>query len=205
MREWFIRVVLKTTVSEMAPWVRIPLPPHLTKAAQPGCFGFGRCYTVGTMAKPVPREVTWEAPEHHHVEKNGDWFWILGILTIIATVTAFFLGNTLFALLLLIAGVTTGLVANREPDIIPFAVNNRGIRVADTLYPYSTLECFYLDEEHERGPQLLARSTKLFMPLIIMPIPAEYIEEIETILEPRLPEEHLEEPLANKLLEIFGF
>jgi hypothetical protein len=38
-----------------------------------------------------------------------------------------------------------------------------------------------------------------------MPIPEEFIDEIEAILEPRLAEEHLEEPLAHKLLEIFGF
>jgi uncharacterized membrane protein len=157
------------------------------------------------MAEAVAREVLWEAPEHHHVEKNGDWFWILGILTIIITVTTFFLGNTLLALLLLIAGITMGLIANREPDLITMAVNNRGVRLGDTLHPYSTLECFYLDEEHERGPHLLVRSNKLFMPLLIMPIPEEYIEDIEMILESRLPEEYLVEPLANKLMEIVGF
>ena len=115
------------------------------------------------------------------------------------------MGNTLFALLLLIGGTTIGIVANREPRIIPFAVNNRGVRVDDMLYPYSTLECFYIDEDHELGPQLLVRSNKFFMPLIVMPIPEEFIDEIEAILEPRLAEQHLEEPLAHKLLEIFGF
>ena len=145
------------------------------------------------------------AEEHHHVEKNGDWFWILGILTIIFTVTAVALGNTLFALLIFIAGITLGLVANREPAVITHSVSNRGIRIGSVLHPYSTLECFYIDESHEQGPQLLARSTKLFMPLIVIPIPEEYIDEIETILEPRLAEEHLEEPLAHKLLEIVGF
>jgi len=157
------------------------------------------------MAQGVPREVIWEAPEHHHVEKNGDWFWILGILTIIFTVTAVALGNTLFGLLILIASFTMALVANREPRMITHSVSNRGLRIGSTLYPYSSLECFYIDEEHERGPQLLARSTKLFMPLIVMPIPEEYLDEIETILEPRLTEEHLEEPLAHVLLEIIGF
>lgn len=151
------------------------------------------------------RAVTWDAPEHHHVEKNGDWFWILGIVTIVATVSAIFFGNFLFAILILIAGTVMGLVANQIPQIIPFAVSTRGLRVGSVLYPYSTLECFYLDEDHELGPQLLARSSRLFMPLIIMPVPEEYLHEIEAILESRLPEEHLEEPIANKLLEIFGF
>ena len=157
------------------------------------------------MAHGAPREVIWEAPEHHHVEKNGDWFWILGILVIIFTVTAIALGNTLFALLIFIGGITTGLVANREPSILTHSVSNRGLRIGSTLHPYSSLDCFYIDEEHEHGPQLLARSHKLFMPLIVMPIPEEYIDEIETILEPRLAEEHLEEPLVSKLLEIIGF
>ena len=151
------------------------------------------------------RAVTWEAPEHHHVEKNGDWFWILGIITFVSSIAVFFFGNFLFALLILIAGSAMGLIANKTPKIIPFAVSTRGLRVGGVLYPYSTLECFYIDEDHEHGVQLLARSTRLFMPLIIMPLPEEYLEEIEAILETRLNEEHLEEPLANKLLEIFGF
>lgn len=153
----------------------------------------------------VARAVTWEAPEHHHVEKNGDWFWIVGILTIIATVTAVLLGNILFALVLFIGFGTALMLANQEPQIVPFAVSTRGLRIGQSLYPYSTLECFYIDEDHEHGAQLLARSTKLFMPLIIMPIPEEFIEDIESIIESRLPEEHLEEPILNKLLELLGF
>ena len=43
------------------------------------------------------------------------------------------------------------------------------------------------------------------MPLIIMPIPEDHIDDIESIIESRLPEEHLEEPLAHKILEFFGF
>lgn len=156
------------------------------------------------MAESI-RAVTWEAPEHHHVEKNGDWFWILGIITIVCSISAFFFGNFLFAILIMVAGTTMGLIANKTPEVIPFAVSTRGLRVGSVLYPYSTLECFYIDEDHEHGTQLMARSTRMFMPLIIMPIPEEYMDEIESILETRLPEEHLEEPLANKLLEIFGF
>jgi len=153
----------------------------------------------------VTRSVTWEAPEHHHVEKNGDWFWILGIITIVGTISAFFFGNVLFAILILIAGGTTALIANQEPKIMTFAVSTRGLRVGSVLYPYSTLECFYLDEDAPNGPEVLARSNRLFMPLIIMPIPEEYVHEIESILEARLPEEHLEEPIGHKLLELFGF
>ncbi len=156
------------------------------------------------MAEAV-KVVSWQAPEHHHIEKGGDWFWILGIIVIVGSVTAFFFGNFLFAIVIFIGGLTMAMIANKAPLVLDFAVSTRGLRVGNVLYPYSTLESFYIDEDHPTGPQLLAKSKKLFMPLIIMPLPEDYIHDIESILEIRLPEEHIEEPIANKILEIFGF
>ncbi|MEZ4194956.1 MAG: hypothetical protein R3B53_00960 [Candidatus Paceibacterota bacterium] len=43
------------------------------------------------------------------------------------------------------------------------------------------------------------------MPLLVIPLPPDNIDDIEDILKDRLPEEHLEEPLFVKILEIFGF
>lgn len=151
------------------------------------------------------RSVTWEAPEHHHIEKGNDWFWALWIAALSAATAAFFFGNFLLAILLIIAAAVMALIANKEPDIVEFAVTTRGLRVGDKLYPYSTLDAFYIDEDSPRGPELLARSKRLFMFMIVMPLPPEYLEDIEDILETRLPEEHMEEPFATKLLEIFGF
>lgn len=153
----------------------------------------------------LARSITWEAPAHQHFEKTGDWFWALGIVVLSAGIAAFFFGNFLLAILILVAGGIMALLANREPEMVAYAVTSRGLRVGDRLYPYSTLEAFYIDEDHEHGPQLFARSKKLFMHLITMPIPEENIEDIEDILETKLPEEEIEEPIATKILEIFGF
>ena len=156
------------------------------------------------MAENI-RAVTWEAPEHHHFEKSSDWFWALWMIAIAAAATAFYFENYLFSLLLLISAASVTLLANREPRIIPFAVTTRGLRVNNVLFPYSTLDAYYIDEENPLGPQLLAKSQKLFMPMIIMPLPDEYLDDIEDIIETRLPEEEMEEPFAHKVLEIFGF
>jgi len=43
------------------------------------------------------------------------------------------------------------------------------------------------------------------MPLLVIPLPAEYIDDIESILESRLPEDELEEPFLMKVFELFGF
>ena len=153
----------------------------------------------------VVRSITWEAPEHHHVrEKGSDWYWILGIMVIAVFVVAVLLNNILFGILILLAASVVTLVSFREVRVIPFAVTTRGIRIDDKLFPYSTLESFYIDEDNLPGPQLLVKSKHYFMPLLIMPIPKNCSDGIEDIIETRLIEEHLEEPLANKIFEWFG-
>ena len=151
------------------------------------------------------RAITWDAPEHHHIEKGSDWYWALGVLTVGAVVAALFFGNTLFALLLGLGGFVLGITAAREPATIEFAVTVRGIRMDDRLYPYSTLQSYHIDEDDPVGPQLLVRSERMFMPLLVLPIPEQYIDDIEDILREKLPEEELEEPFINKLLEFLGF
>lgn len=151
------------------------------------------------------RGITWEALEHTHEEKGGDWFWALGIVTLGAAVASILFGNILLGIIIIISGTVMGLMSLREARVVPYAVTLRGVRVEDRLYPYSTLEAFFIDEDNPTGPQLLVRSEKTFMPLLVIPLPEEYLDDIEDILANRLPEEHMEEPLANKILEFFGF
>ena len=151
------------------------------------------------------RAITWEAPEHHHVEKSSDWFWVVGIIAISAATAAFFFGNFLFAVLILVAAVSLSLVSLRKPRIIAYSVTTRGIRIGEDIYTYPTLTSFHIDTINYPTPHLLVKSKKMYMPLLLMPIPEEYIDEIQDILEVRLPEEELEEPLAHILLEAIGF
>lgn len=155
--------------------------------------------------QPSARSISWEAPEHHHIEKSNDWFWVLGILAIAGSVASIIFGNVLFGVVILLAATTMFIAAHQTPRVIDFEISVRGVRVDNTLYPYATLESYYLDEENHVNPQLILKSKKLFMPLIIIPIPDDYIDEIEDMVNDRLPEEFLEEPLSHRLFEFFGF
>lgn len=155
--------------------------------------------------EPKPRSITWEAPEHHHVEKGNDWFFALTIIIISIVIVAILFDNTLFALLLGLAGGAMGVSGAKKPSIIPFAVTVRGIKIDDRLYPFSTLQSYHIEEEDPRGPQLLIKSAKKIMPLMVMPIPTDHIDDIESILKEKLAEEELSEPLLVKILELFGF
>lgn len=155
--------------------------------------------------EPSLRSVTWEAPEHHHVEKGNDWFFALAIVVVALVIVAIIIGNLVLSVLIGVAGSVLALAAAKRPSIIPYAVTVRGVRIDTNIYPFPTLESYYIDEEDPRGPQLLLRSDRRFMPLIVMPIPADHVDDIESILETRLEEEHLEEPFLVKVLELFGF
>ncbi|MBX2866532.1 hypothetical protein KTR10_01040 [Candidatus Kaiserbacteria bacterium] len=153
----------------------------------------------------VIQSITWEAPEHAHIEKTTDWFWVVGLLTIASAAAAFIFGNILFGLVIIFGAVALVTHALRDPHTIPFAITARGVRIDGDLYPYATLAGYALDVENRHGPQLLLRNRKTFAPLLILPIPEEYIDEIEDVISLRLPEEELEEPLSHQILEFFGF
>ncbi len=155
--------------------------------------------------EPTPRAITWEAPEHHHVEKGNDWFFALAIVILALVVVAVLFNNVLFALLIGLAGGAMAVSAAKAPLIIPYAVTVRGIKIDDRLYPFSTLDSYHIDEEDHKGPQLLIKSEKKLMPLIVMPIPTDHIDDIEHILKEKLEDEELEESLFIKILELFGF
>lgn len=153
----------------------------------------------------VVKAITWDAPEHRQIENSSDWFWALGIIAFCGAVAAFFFGNFLFALVILLGAGVMALRAAKPPKMVPFMVGNRGVRAGEKLLPYSILDAYRVDEEDPFGPTLLLKAKSLHLPLIVIPLPEEYVDEIEDLLRERLPEEDLEEPLGHKLLEILGF
>lgn len=153
----------------------------------------------------VPREITWEAPQHHHVEKGNDWFFALAIVDVALIVVAILFDDVLFALLLGVAGGALAMSAAKRPAIVPYAVSVRGVKVEGELHPYSNLTAYHIDEEDPRGPQLIISTTRKTVPLLVLPIPVEHVDDIDDLLKEKLPEEELYEPFALKVLEIFGF
>ena len=153
----------------------------------------------------VLRSISWEAPEHHHVEKGNDWYFSLAIVVVALVISAILLNDVIFALFLGLAGGALAISAARKPSIIPFSVSVRGVKIEDELHEFANLESYFIDEEDPRGPQLLLKSRRRIMPLIVLPIPRDHVDDIEQILKAKLAEDYLEEPLFMKILELFGF
>ena len=153
------------------------------------------------------RSIAWEAYEHEHREKSKDWYWSLGIIIATASILSIIFGNYIFGVLLIVIGVSLGIVGSKHPRLVLFELNGIGVRIGNKLFPYATLESFWVQDnnEHERTSQLLIKSRKPMVPLIIIPLDGVETEEVRDFLLYNLLERELEESLSHIILESLGF
>jgi len=130
---------------------------------------------------------------------------VLGITTIAFFAIAILFKNFLFAIIILLTGVTLNLFMRRPPEEREYEINRSGIIVNKTFYPYSFLHSFWIDNMDLSWQKLLITSKKTLMPLIILPLGEQDPDEVKNFLGNYLPEKEQHEPLSHKILEYFGF
>jgi hypothetical protein len=153
----------------------------------------------------VAPSIAWQAHEYEPRERTADWFWAVGIISIGLAVASIIMGNLLFGILIILASFTLSMFAARPPEILDVVIDEMGIRMGDRLYPYRSLESFWIETEGDQ--KILVKSQKLLMPYIVVPIPDGEldIEAIHHLLSAHIPESfHAESPL-EKILERLGF
>ena len=148
-------------------------------------------------------QITWRAPEYDHRNKSTDWFWGVGIIGVVSAVVAIVLGNLLFGIFIIIGTFALVLQALRVPKTVEFSVTERGIQIDKTLYPYGTLESFWITDDEPQ--KLLVKSGKVFMPIVTIPISGVDSEMLREYILDFLDEEEQTEPLSQHLMEYIGF
>lgn len=77
------------------------------------------------MAKQDP--LHFQTYEYEYNERNPDWFWAVGIITIALSITAIILHNVLFAFVIVLSGFVLSLYAARPPKEIDVIIDEKGI------------------------------------------------------------------------------
>jgi hypothetical protein len=95
--------------------------------------------------------VEWKGQEFEFVAKSMTWYWTIGILSLGCAVAAFIVGNFLFGVILLLAGMTVSLLGSRRPATHLFRITDRGIYVSDQLFTYDNVESFAIDDHMQKG------------------------------------------------------
>ncbi len=148
--------------------------------------------------------ISWSAPEHLYVEKKSDWYWAVGIITLAIAAVAFIFGNVISGIFVVVAAVALVLHASRPPQIVSYQINDRGVVANDVLYPFLTLDSFWVP--HDEFPsKIIIKSRKLFMPFIVIYIDEVDPEKIREIMLNYIAETEHHEPFLKHVLEYLGF
>ncbi|HEY4517459.1 MAG TPA: hypothetical protein VJI74_01035 [Candidatus Paceibacterota bacterium] len=149
--------------------------------------------------------LTWSGYEYAFRHRSPDWYWALAILALAGATTAFIFNNALFAIIILLGAFVLALHAAKKPTSIQFTVTERGILINRALYPFETLDSFWVSKEEDTPePRLIVKSKKIFMPYIVLPLTVPH-EKIEEFLLLKLKKEEHHEPMAHRLMEYVGF
>ncbi len=146
----------------------------------------------------------WSAYEHEHIERGSDWFLALGIVAVCAALTSILFHDVLFAILILLAATTLGMLANVPPEIVRFEISDRGVRVGDALHRFDEILSFWVEDERGTHPKLLVDTTKPMAPNLIIPIEEVDPHAVRLLLREYAEEVPMKEPFAHRLLEFFG-
>ena len=148
--------------------------------------------------------ISWNTPTHHHTEKGSDWYWVVGIITLAITAVCIIFGQIITGLFVMVAAIALVLRASQPPHIVYCEINDRGILYDKTLYPFVTLESFWIPHD-DIQPRLLLKSLKTFAPLFVIHLDGADPDEVREILLKYIAETEHHEPFLTHVIEAAGF
>jgi hypothetical protein len=150
-------------------------------------------------------KISWKALEYKKKIKTVDWYWAVIIIALSAIVISIILHNTLFAILIFISIFSLLIFSFKDPEMFEISIDERGIVVNKDMYPFSSLESFWVDITDEKEPKILLKSKKVIMPFIIIPIEEYHHLDIREFLLRYLEEKEINEPISHKIMDKLGF
>jgi hypothetical protein len=147
----------------------------------------------------------WEAPEFEKKDKTNSWFILPAIATIVLGIIAFATDNILFLILILLGFFTFYIYAKKEPRIISFKINEKGIEIDGKLHQFESLRSFWIFYNPPTEKEISIRSRKTSSPYIKIPLAEQNPNEIRKYLLKFLPEKRHKESLIDIWMKRVGF
>jgi hypothetical protein len=151
-------------------------------------------------------EFSWDTMEYEHRDKSTDWYWALGILTVVGSAIAFLTKNILFGFLILFGGFLVGIFASKKPDPISIEISTHGIEVNKKLFYFKDIAGFWIYRNMFGVRKLILKTARNFAPMVSIPIPEDVrASELRLFLLDFLTETELQESFTDLFLEKIGF
>jgi hypothetical protein len=158
-----------------------------------------------------PKEITletieWESPEYIHRDHSNDWFWGLGLITLLSVIIAICKGNYIFGIFLLLAGFSLILFSIKRPEINKNKIETKGLSIQGTFYQWSFLKSFNIkDTRDDNLFKLLIESNKRFLPILTVLVPKEIEEKVEDNLSKVMKKSNIDETGSTVFMDKIGF
>jgi hypothetical protein len=149
--------------------------------------------------------LAWVAPTHTHTERTTDWYWALGLGTLIGIGLSIWLGNVLLALIIAVSALCLFLIVSRYPRHHEIVLMPEGIYVDGEYYPFESIHSFWVHEDHPVHPKLYLATRSILHPHIALIIeePAEP-DHVRDYLIQYVPESR-GHTIATYVAEVMGF
>lgn len=155
----------------------------------------------------TPFEVVWNAPEFEHNPKEIGWYWASMLIAAAMIGVALWQQNFLFLFFILIAEILVLEWAGREPKMLRFVFNERGITIGEHIaHPVESIENFSIEESYreEWAALHLRFHNKLRVPIVIL-LPKDIQKQLRENLKGKVPEVEVKPSLLELVEQIIGF
>lgn len=155
--------------------------------------------------------MVWEEYSHIYFPKDKDWKWSVGIISVTIALISFMFSNITFGVLVLVATGVLLLHAFKEPKLVRFEINTKGVRVDQEFWAFPDIQYFWIEDnrEHHLHSRILFATSGVLDSLLILTLPIsatnDEIHDIHEELVKILPEQRVNESIFQKLLEYLGF
>jgi len=129
------------------------------------------------MEEVTIEKLEWTILEHEQKEHTVDWFWAVGLITIVSCGIALWFANYIFAIFIFISGCCLILITIRKPQRITFTVDSNGITMGKNLYPWKDIKDFNV-KNNDNYDKLFIQIKKHFLPVYTINLPKDLTQKI---------------------------
>jgi len=150
--------------------------------------------------------IEWSAPEYSHKERGNDWFWTLGLITLIASGAAFWFNNNIFAIFILLSGGCLIMFTLRHPLDIPYKIETKGLTMGRDFHTWKSIKSFNVkSNDSDEFEKLLIETSKYVLPVYAIPFPRDLENQIKETLLKIVDRSEIDESKSMVFMEKLGF
>ncbi|TSC68705.1 MAG: Uncharacterized protein G01um101456_533 [Parcubacteria group bacterium Gr01-1014_56] len=150
------------------------------------------------------QEMVWSVTTHEHRARSVDWYWALGVVALLGAIASVFFGNGLLAIIIVLGAASIGYLAARGPREHTVKIDDRGVSVDGTRYPYSAIRSFWVEHEATEPHLFLSMRGVLTPHISLLLDDARQGEAVRAHLLKHIEEEEQGPHIGEHLAEIFG-